>query len=1326
MNSTTQKSLLALLLFFFTQMLHAQHISCFDADVLKDKSTITIPSVSDFTLPNDGLIGCFSDTLHQAYWFKFTALTSGTFKFAASANNLGADYDFVLFSEACPCDTMASKIAACNWFGAVLQPPFLPTGIADKPSDFGITDPMAQLEFEPTISLQAGKNYYLILDNISNNGVGFKLEFGGTATIGAPAKDPIPQLGNILGKKDICSGTSNIYEVTTDPRFTDYTWILPSDAKLIGKGSKVQITFGKIGGKIAVIAKNSCIADTAFLDIKVNVAPDLQLSTPAVFCKNNCLPTNDIIYKEKNNLPIVDYKFYNKKDDAYLGTLKNLSNPVICQSQPIWLRGTSPEGCFDTLAINITEIANPSVVLFGGGTACLGDTVYLSFSFTGKPPFGVIYSDGTKDYTFMTNQGIINKRAIINQTTKFFIKNFIEASNACSLKMIGEAEYFVSPNCKCLKKAGTMQTLPIEVCANFDAIGIHNQDDVKDTNDKLTYILHSVKTPELATVFGMSDTPTFSFMSGLMYNTPYYISSVVGKKKSNGEIDLSDPCLGVSPGVEVMFLRPPSATLEADTVICANDITDITITPKGTSPFIITYGNSFYTDILNTDKPISFKESVGTFFIKKIIDASGCKSTFTDTISIKAPKKMEIGAISYLCNAANTDYQVSFEIINGVKNTYKSLDGKGTWAGNIFTSQSIPNGQLFSIKITDSNGCDTLVISDKHICSCGTVSIPATLNLPALVVCESLSATASYTPDEKLVLGDTQGYILHDGDTKKIGNVLIFNTLPQFSKQNGIVIGKTYYIISVAGSKDATGKIDIKSPCTQFGKTTVPITFVEEPTLSISGVSEVCANESIDIDFTFTGTAPFDIVYNDGKKDISILNISDLSHPVMLSSKEKITYKLISVKSTGTPGCKGTINALKSYLTVDVSQPLEAKNIKVNCSPDKKNYNVSFEIEGGIANTYEVNATPVNGNLFYSETFADGQNYDFKIESKSNCKPLFVNGTGFCTCPPGANLSLNIVKNLKCNNDKNAILKTDVKNLNLPLTYQWSNGATTEILENISAGMYVVTVQNNSNCRMIDSVEVKNPEVLRSTIEVKDARCYNEPSGEIKFVATSGGMPPYLYSIDNQSFRKENVFPKIKNARYEVLVKDANSCIWNDLVMVDSPEDFKVSLGENQIVPLGQSTQIEALISDEYDKITWSDGGNEKVKNLLPLQSQEYKITVVNKNACEAKGSVWIYVKAEREVFAPSSFSPNNDGYNDSFTIFAGPDVAKIKSLQVFDRWGNEVFNEIDLSANDESKGWQGTFRGLIANQDHYIYAAKVEFIDGKVKDFSGEVLLMR
>ncbi|MBK7872809.1 MAG: gliding motility-associated C-terminal domain-containing protein [Saprospiraceae bacterium] len=96
-----------------------------------------------------------------------------------------------------------------------------------------------------------------------------------------------------------------------------------------------------------------------------------------------------------------------------------------------------------------------------------------------------------------------------------------------------------------------------------------------------------------------------------------------------------------------------------------------------------------------------------------------------------------------------------------------------------------------------------------------------------------------------------------------------------------------------------------------------------------------------------------------------------------------------------------------------------------------------------------------------------------------------------------------------------------------------------------------------------------------------------------------------------------------------------------------------------------------------------------------------------------------------REVFAPSAFSPNNDGVNDIFYL-QGKGDAKVIYLRIFDRWGNQVFQIQNGRLNDQSQGWNGIVNEKIVPSQSFIYIAEIEFLDGTRKRLSGEISLIK
>ena len=144
-----------------------------------------------------------------------------------------------------------------------------------------------------------------------------------------------------------------------------------------------------------------------------------------------------------------------------------------------------------------------------------------------------------------------------------------------------------------------------------------------------------------------------------------------------------------------------------------------------------------------------------------------------------------VSNIQTVCNAVNTAYTVIFEIIGGDPNTYVVLGGTGTLTGNIFTSDEIPSGDVYNFDVNDANNCGPVNVTGVFDCGCATNS--GTMDLTALELCENQAATATHNGDETLDANDLLEYVLHDGSSASLGNVIAMNNVPEFSFQVGMM-----------------------------------------------------------------------------------------------------------------------------------------------------------------------------------------------------------------------------------------------------------------------------------------------------------------------------------------------------------------------------------------------------------------------------------------------------------------------------------------------------------------------------------------------------------
>ena len=115
-----------------------------------------------------------------------------------------------------------------------------------------------------------------------------------------------------------------------------------------------------------------------------------------------------------------------------------------------------------------------------------------------------------------------------------------------------------------------------------------------------------------------------------------------------------------------------------------------------------------------------------------------------------------------------------------------------------------------------------------------------------------------------------------------------------------------------------------------------------------------------------------------------------------------------------------------------------------------------------------------------------------------------------------------------------------------------------------------------------------------------------------------------------------------------------------------------------------------------------------------------------DENGCISTDTLLIRLIIKDDIYIPNIFSPNGDNINDRWVIFGADDGIKINEVQVFDRWGEKVYEEVNLQANQNSKGWDGIYNGEKVNPGVYVY--RIQYINNKGKEvmLSGGLTIIR
>ena len=104
---------------------------------------------------------------------------------------------------------------------------------------------------------------------------------------------------------------------------------------------------------------------------------------------------------------------------------------------------------------------------------------------------------------------------------------------------------------------------------------------------------------------------------------------------------------------------------------------------------------------------------------------------------------------------------------------------------------------------------------------------------------------------------------------------------------------------------------------------------------------------------------------------------------------------------------------------------------------------------------------------------------------------------------------------------------------------------------------------------------------------------------------------------------------------------------------------------------------------------------------------------------------VYVNISCESLIIF-NGISPNGDGINDRFGLGVNKGVNFVRSLRIYDRWGEQVYDATDLLPNDLRNGWDGRLNGQPLNPGFYAWTAEVIYLDGEVQVLNGEVMLLR
>ncbi len=308
--------------------------------------------------------------------------------------------------------------------------------------------------------------------------------------------------------------------------------------------------------------------------------------------------------------------------------------------------------------------------------------------------------------------------------------------------------------------------------------------------------------------------------------------------------------------------------------------------------------------------------------------------------------------------------------------------------------------------------------------------------------------------------------------------------------------------------------------------------------------------------------------------------------------------------------------------------------------------------------------------------------------------------------------------------------------------YEWT-GPTNGIIANPNSlnpiiqqpGTYILQVTNVDNgCTDMDMVDIDLIAPTGIEVDLQQPLCHGEPAF-LDVQTIDGGAEPYVYSINGgNSYTQTQNFTLLSPGWHLLVVQDANGCEFTEGIFVEDIPEFEIEIDQTAIIKLGEEYQINATVNvpeSELSSITWTPSDSLSCSDCLnpvaaPHRTTNYLLEVITENGCMDEAWFRLIVDERPAIYIPNVFSPNGDGNNEIFHIFARENTVKIvNSLQIFTRWGEMVFEVYDFPPNDPQFGWDGYHRGVPVNSGVFVYWTEVELINGQKVILKGDVTII-
>ena len=307
-----------------------------------------------------------------------------------------------------------------------------------------------------------------------------------------------------------------------------------------------------------------------------------------------------------------------------------------------------------------------------------------------------------------------------------------------------------------------------------------------------------------------------------------------------------------------------------------------------------------------------------------------------------------------------------------------------------------------------------------------------------------------------------------------------------------------------------------------------------------------------------------------------------------------------------------------------------------------------------------------------------------------------------------------------------------------PYSYLWNTGDTTISIDSLATGDFSAQIVDTLGCFTSIDIFLAEPPELQISLDV-DTLSGCSPF-VVQFTNTSNATANCEWDFGNGNTYTgcENVFNVYEEGGvYSVALTayDDNGCFndvtYNDFITVYQTPTAAMNIDPAVLYPDLPTTYIsnESVGGDTFvwnmgdtplDFMGFEPGAYTYSPNLI--DTFYVSLTAYTDEGCVDSAQGFVAFFNDPFLYAPNSFTPDANILNDVWIpIFSSPQYLKRYNLDIYNRWGERVFETTDLN-----QGWDGTYQGSPVQDGTYTWKINFRWYDQRAFELTGHITLIK